>query len=66
MKECTFQPVTTWRLLSRATTAAKETTEASASFNSNSSDAALNRCMNSVTAAYDPAYEPYNGTTAIS
>ena len=43
VKECTFQPVTTWRSLSRATTAAKERLEASTSLNSNTSDAALNR-----------------------
>lgn len=43
MKECTFQPVTTWRSLSRATTAAKERLEASTNLNSNTSDAALNR-----------------------
>ena len=43
VKECTFQPVTTWRSLSRATTAAKERLEASISSDSNTSDAALKR-----------------------
>ena len=54
VKECTFQPVTTWRSLSRATTAAKERLEASTSINSNNSDAALTRCAKSVAAAQDP------------
>ena len=47
VRECTFQPVTTWRSLSRAATSGTDPAEASVDFTSASTEAALSRCVQS-------------------
>ena len=44
VKECTFQPVTTWRSLTRATASADISTNADLDKTSVTSEAALRRC----------------------
>jgi len=46
VKECTFQPVTTWRSLSRAASSARKPAEAGSDKISTSSEAALSRWAN--------------------